>query len=145
MTGAGDPTEALDALPADSRDRLEAFTRALDRIDVDDTPLYVARVRQPRHRRAVETAELVAIESGLAATVAEARRVVIEAVIRQMGERQFRVWVGGVSMAPNMGPVDERVRIASSLGDAVTALVLGDRLEAHDAEELLGLWARLVP
>ena len=70
--------------------------------------------------------------------------MIIEAVIRAFGDRQFRIWVGGVSMAPNLGSVDERVRIASSLADAVTAMVLGDRLDAADSAELLGLWPRLV-
>jgi hypothetical protein len=118
---------------------------ALERVNADDLPLYVARVRQPRHRRAVETAELIAIESGLVDPVGAARHVVIEAIIRELGDRQFRVWIGGQAMAPNMGSVDERVRIAQSLGDAVTAMVLGDRLGADDAGELLGLWTRLLP
>jgi len=137
--------DPLDRLPDDARQRLDGFTRALDRVNLDDLPLYVARLRQPRHRRAVETAELVAIEGGLADTVDAARRVVIEQLIRGFAESQFRVWIGGVKMTPDMGPVDERVRVASSLGDAVTALVLGDRLDAADSGELLGLWSRLVP
>ena len=143
MTTA-EPLDPLDRLPDDARDRLDAFTEALDRINLDDLPLYVARVRQPRHRRAVETAELVAIDGGLADTVDAARRVVIEQIIRGFAESQFRVWIGGVQMAPGMGPVDERVRIASSLGDAVTALVLGDRIDAATSGELLGLWSRLL-
>ena len=143
MTEVGD-LAALDRLEPDTRTRLEAFARALDRAHIDDLPLYVARARQPRHRRAVESAELVAIESNLADAVEAARRVTIEAVIRAFGDRQFRIWVGGVNMAPNLGSVDERVRIASSLADAVTAMVLGDRLDAADSAELLGLWPRLL-
>ena len=46
-------------------------------------------------------------------------------------------------MAPNLGSVDDRVRIAESLGDAVTALVLDDRLDADVRGELLGLWSRI--
>jgi hypothetical protein len=137
--------DPLDRLTDDARRRLDAFTGALDRVNLDDLPLYVARLRQPRHRRAVETAELVAIEGGLADTVDAARRVVIEQIIRGFAESQFRVWIGGVKMTPDMGPVDERVRIAGSLGDAVTALVLGDRLDVATSGELLGLWSRLLP
>ena len=111
MTEVGD-LEPLDRLDAETRKRHEAFAEAVDRTHVDDLPLYVARVRQPRHRRAVETAELVAIESALTEPVEAARRVMIEAIIRMMTDRQFRVWVGGVAMAPNLGPVDQRVRIA---------------------------------
>ncbi len=145
MTATGDPADGPADLPEDARARLEAFSQALDRLNVEDLPLYLARGRRPRHRRAVETAELIAIESGLAGAVDAARHVVIEAVIRQFGEGQFRVWVGGVAMAPNLGPVDERLQIAGSLGEAVTALVLGDRLDADDSAELLGLWHRLLP
>jgi hypothetical protein len=142
VTGAPD---ALDRLPEDARKGLDALARAIDRLAVDDLPLYVARRRQPRHRRAVETAELVAIESGLSGVVAAARTAMIEGVLRQMADRQFRVWVGGVAMAPDLGPVDQRVRIAESIGNAVTALVLGDRLDASDRAQLLGLWDRLLP
>jgi hypothetical protein len=39
---------------------------------------------------------------------------------------------------------DAALRIARSLGDAVTALVLGDRLAAADSAELPGLWDRLL-
>jgi hypothetical protein len=145
MTTTVDSSDGLAGLPADARTRLDGFSRALDRLNVEDLPLYVARVRQPRHRRAVETAELVAIESGLVETVDAVRRVVIEQIMGRFGDSQFQVWMGGVKLAPNAGSVDERVQIARSLGDAVTAMVLGDRLEAHDLDELLGLWSRLLP
>ena len=142
MTAAGD---ALDGLPHDARQRVAAFAAAIDRLAVDDLSLYVARVRQPRHRRAVETAELVAIESGLGAVVGAARKAMIEGVLRQMADGQFRVWVGGVAMAPDQGPVDQRVRIAESIADAVTALVLQDHLDEADRGELIGLWERVLP
>lgn len=135
---------ALDRLDPGARARLDAFARALDRTHVDDLSLHVARVRQPRHRRAVERAELIAAEHGLVDVGGAARRVVIEAIVRIFNDRQLRVWIGGVNMAPNLGPVDERVRIASSIGDAVTALVLGDLLDPDVSDELLGLWSRLV-
>ncbi|MEA2518702.1 MAG: hypothetical protein QOF49_782 [Chloroflexota bacterium] len=144
MSAPDDTVDALAGLAPDARRRLDAFAKAVDRVNVEDLPLYVARARQPRHRRAVETAELVAIESGLATTVDAARHALIEAVFREFGARQFRVWLGGEAMAPSLGPVDERLRIAASLGEAVTALVLGDRLDAADSSELLGLWPRLL-
>jgi hypothetical protein len=141
----GGDLEALDRLEPDARARLDAFARALDRVHVDDLPLHVARVRQPRHRRAVEAAEVVAVENGLVEVVEAARRVMIEAIIRMFGDRQFRVWIGGVNMAPNLGPTDERIRIAESIADATTAIVLDGALDADDHGELLGLWARLIP
>jgi hypothetical protein len=139
------PGDALDRLPADARERLDAFARAVERIPVDDLPLHVARVRQPRHRRAVERSELVASEVGLGEALRAAREAMIGGLMRELANGQFRVWLGGVQMAPNLGPVDERVRIAQSVSDAVTAIVLGDRLEADVRAELLGLWDRLLP
>jgi hypothetical protein len=136
---------ALDGLPDDARERLEAFARALERIHVDDLPLHVARRRQPRHRRAVETAELVAIESGLDEAIRQARHAMIEGVIREYAAAQIRVSFAGLNAVGGGGPVEERVRVAESIADAVTALALWDRLDAADRGELVGLWERLLP
>jgi hypothetical protein len=142
MTTEGD---ALDGLPDDARERLDAFARALERIHVDDLPLHVARRRQPRHRRAVETAELVAIESGLDGAIRRARHAMIEGVIREYAAAQIRVSFAGLNSVGGGGPVEERVRVAESIADAVTALVLWDRLDAAERGELVGLWERLLP
>jgi hypothetical protein len=142
MTEAGDPTDELDRLPADTRAGLNEFSRALARLHVEDLVLYVASARQPRHRRAVETAEIIAIEVGLVGAVEAARRVIIEQIVRAFAVNQFQGWI---DMAPNLGSLDDRVVIARSVGEAVTALVLGDRLDADTRGELLGLWDRLLP
>jgi hypothetical protein len=138
-----DLSAAFDRLPEDARKRLEAFGRAIDHVHVDDLALYVARVRQPRHRRAVEAAELAATEAGLAEPLRAAREMAITSLMRTFAERQLRVWIGGVNMAPTLGPTDERIRIAESIADAVTAVALDGVLDADDRAELLGLWTRL--
>ena len=138
-----DTGDALERLPADARARLEAFAAALDRVHVDDLILHVARRRQPRHRRAVETAELAAIEHRLLEPIGAARRIVLEGVLRAFADAQLRVGLGGVNPIGG-GPVDDRVRVAESLSEAVTALVLWDRLDADTRGELLGLWDRLL-
>ena len=142
MTEAGGSNDDLDRLPADTRSRLDDFSRALDRLHVEDLVLYVATVRQPRHGRAVETAEIIAIEAGLVGAVESARRVIIEQVVRAFAVNQFQGWI---DMAPNLGSLDDRVLTARSVGEAVTALVLGDRLDSDTSGELLGLWDRLLP
>jgi hypothetical protein len=139
-----EPAAALDRLPADARDRLEALARAVDRIHVDDLVLHVARRRQPRHRRAVETAELAAVESGLVEPIAAARRLILEGVLRTYANAQLRVGIAGVNPLGG-GAVDDRVRVAESLSEATTALVLWDRLDADTRAELLGLWDRVLP
>lgn len=141
MSTTGD---ALDGLPVEARKRLETFARALDRVHVDDLPVYVARRRQPRHRRAVEAAELVAIESGLVEQVSAARRVLLDRVLRAFADAGFRVSYVGLNPVGG-APVEDRVRIAESIAEAVTAIVLWDRLDADTRGELLGLWDRLLP
>jgi hypothetical protein len=140
-----DPGEALDRLPTDARERLEAFARALDRIHVDDLSLHVARRRQPRHRRAVEAAELVGRESGLLDAVQAARRAVLDGVLRAYADAALRVSYVGINPVGGGGSVEDRVRVAESITDAVTGIVLWDRLDADVRGELLGLWDRLLP
>jgi hypothetical protein len=132
-------------LPTDARTRLDEFAGALDRVHVDDLGLYAARVRQPAHRRATEAAALAAATDGLTDTVDRVRRAIFDSVLREFASAQLRVSYLGPNTAPGLGPTDERVRIMQSLGDAVAAIVLWDRLDRHHRDELLGLWARLLP
>jgi hypothetical protein len=137
--------DALDRLPADARERLEAFAHALERIHVDDLPLYVARRRQPAHRRAVEASALVGRESGLGPSIDAARRAIREYVLRAYADAAFRPTIAGfAAMGPQADP-EERLRILASLDEAVGGLVLGERIDAHVRGELLGLWDRLLP
>jgi len=137
-------TDALDQLPSAARSRLEQFSRALERVHVDDLPLYATRARQPDHRRAVEAAALAAREAGLEASIDAARAAVIAFVGRQQSAASLRFSYGFEAAAPSGRPEDW-VRVMRSLGDAVTGVVLWDRLNEWDRLELLGEWARLLP
>jgi hypothetical protein len=138
-------TGDLDGLPAAARARLEQFSRALERVHVDDLPLYAVWARQPDHRRAVESAALAIREAKLDKALEAARSAVIEYVGRTYAGAQFRTsWVG-LNTAPGLGPTDDRVRVMRSIGDAVVALVAWDSLDGVDREELLGAWAKLLP
>ena len=140
MSDAGD---ALERLPDDARARLDGFARALERVHVDDLPGHVAWPREPGHRQAVERAAVVARAAGLEDVVDAARRALSEAILREYAGAQIRVSVFGLNSPASTG--EDSVRVLRSLGDAVTAIVLGDRLDAADQGELLGLWDRLLP
>ena len=56
----------------------------------------------------------------------------------------MRGTIMGTNITPPAGTNEDRVRMLESLGDAVTATILGDRLDPDDHSELLGLWARLL-
>jgi hypothetical protein len=136
--------DPLDGLAPEERARLETFRRAVERLHVDDLPLYAVRPRQPRHRRAVETAALIATEAGLTATTDAARAAMTEFIAAEYASAQLRTSWLGLNSAPSLGPTDDRVRVLQSISDAVTALVLWDRLDASDRGELLGVWERLL-
>jgi hypothetical protein len=140
-----DVLDALDRLPPAARSRLELFGRALERVHVDDLPLYTTRQRQPAHRRAVEAAALRAREAGLDDAIDAARTRLIDHVSHEYAAAQLRVSFVGLNSVPGLGPTDDRVRVMRSIGDAATAIVLWDEIDAADRAELLGLWARLLP
>jgi hypothetical protein len=137
--------DALERLPQGARSRLERFSQGLERVHVDDLPLYAVRQRQPDHRRAVETAALVAHESHLEESIDAARGALVDYISRQYAGAQLRVSYVGVNAAGGLGPTDDRVRVMRSLGDAAAAIVLWDKLDEADRAELLGQWARLLP
>lgn len=141
MAEVADP---LARLPTDARSRLEAFSAGLERVGIDELPLYAARMRQPEHRRALEQAALAARDAGLEAAVEAARAAVTEYIARQhaaSGPRlAFQFEAGGPAARP-----EDLVRVMRSVGDAVVALVLWDRLTDWDRVELLGEWATLLP
>jgi hypothetical protein len=136
--------DELDSLSVPARERLERFAAALERVHVDDLPLYAVRARQPAHRRAVERAAVRAAEAGLTAAIEAASSVVTSYVSRAYANAQFRTAYVGLNTAPGLGPADDRVGVMRSLNDAVTAIVLDDALDAADHAELVGGWARLL-
>ena len=145
MSEQDDDEQAIAALPAETRARLEAFAEALEHEGVNELPLHVARTDEDVHRRAVETAEIIAIETGLDAAAAAARRMLAESVMREYGQAIYRTSIFGMNTVPTLGPTDERVSVVRSLGDAVTAIVLGSHLDEATQAELIGLWDRLLP
>ncbi len=137
--------EGLDGLPPVARAQLESFTRALERLPVDDLPLYAVRTHGPEHLRSVDTAADVALGAGLAGPIRAAQEVLAAYVDRIYANAQLQTSIAGLNTAPGLGPIEDRVRVARSLGDAVTAIVLGDALDEADQAELMGAWDRLIP
>jgi len=137
--------DAIDRLPPDARKRLDVLAGAIERIPIDELPLYADRRFDDDHVAAVDRAKAVADEAGLTAGVEGAQRAMAEGVIQMMGASRFRASITGMNMSWSSGTDEDRVRMLESLGDAVTATILADRLDPEDHAELLGLWARLLP
>ena len=108
---------------------------------MDDLPLYAVR-EQPGHDRAVDAAAAIARKLGLDGPIEAARSAVVGYVGRQYAAGSLRFGYG-FEAGPSLGPTDDRVRVMRSLGDAISALVLWDRLDPEDLAELLGAWTNL--
>jgi hypothetical protein len=137
--------DALAGLPPNTRARLERFSGALERLNVDDLPLYAVRTREPGHSESLDRAAAIANDAGLTAAIDAAEAVVRAYIGRVYATAQFRTSVVGMNTAPGLGPTEDRVRVVRSLGDAVTAIVLDQRLDESDQTELMGAWERLIP
>jgi hypothetical protein len=139
-------TEGLAELPQEARARLELFSRALERVHVDDFPLYALRAaRGHDHGQSVAKAAVLTEEANLTAAIAAARAVVTDYIGRTYAGAQFRTGLVGLNTSPGLGPADDRVRVVRSLSEAITAIALGDALDEEDRAELLGAWGRLIP
>jgi hypothetical protein len=136
--------DAVNRLPDGTRRRLQGFAGRLERIQLEELPMYVVRPIEPGHGEAIERAETAAEERGLGGAVGEARTAMIEFVERRFTDAQYRPTIGGLNWGIGLGPTEDRVRVARSLGDAVGAVVLWDALDDPDRAELLGPWANLV-
>jgi hypothetical protein len=136
-----DRGDALDSLPADARARFDAFTAALERIDVGAMSLYAIPGDEAELQRAREAARAIARDRGLEPAVDAARQEVLAFVSEDYRETSAGLgYLGGTSPTVGFGAGDDRLRVMQSLSDAVLAVVLGDALDEDDRLELLGAW-----
>ena len=136
--------EATTDLPPDIRRRLAMFADRLERLRVDDLPMYAVRAIEPEHGRVVDEAELRAIESGRERVIEAARTSVADFIAGMFANAQYRPTMVGLNWGQSAGTTDDRVRIVVTLREAVTAIALWDVLDESDRAELLGAWANLI-
>jgi hypothetical protein len=122
---------------------LEAFWRRLERLRVEDMLALAAQPLDPAgHAAAVERANDEAQRAGLATAVAAATADVDAWVLDLFNRSTVQPgWMEANWGRP--GTTEDRANLAASLGEVVTALVLGDRISESDRDELLGPWASL--
>jgi len=138
----GDP---LAQLSPEARARFDAFTAALERIDVGAMSLYAIPGDEAEMERAREAARAVARERGLESAIEGARGQVLAFVAEDYRETSAGLgYLGGTSPTVGFGAGDDRLRVMQSLADAVFAVVLDDALDSDDRDELLGGWDELL-
>jgi hypothetical protein len=123
---------------------VERFWQRLERLRVEDMVAMAARpLDEASHAEAVRRATEAAQGSSIASTVAEATADVDAWVLAMFNRSTAQPgWMEANWGRP--GTVEDRANLAASLGEVVTALLLGDRLREADRDELLGPWAGLV-
>jgi hypothetical protein len=95
------------------------------------------------HREAVGRATDEARRAGLGTSIAAATHDVDDYVVGLYNRSTVQPgWMEANWGRP--GTVEDRVNLAASLGEVVTALLLGDRISEADRDELLGPWESLV-
>ena len=134
---AGRPT--IEAMPD-----LQAFLQRVERQRAEDLLPRAARpLDEAAHADALAAAAQAARAGGLQAQVAESQRLVDRWVIELFNSSHLPLgWWEANWGRP--GTTADRANLAQSLGEAVTAVILGDRLDPGDRDELLGAWADLV-
>jgi hypothetical protein len=126
----------------DSR-ALARFWDRLERLRVEDM---LARTAQPvdeaAHAAALDRAHEAAARTGLSDALGSATAGVDDWVVRLFNRSTVQPgWMEANWGRP--GTVGDRANLAASLGEAATALLLGDQISAEDRDELLGAWADL--
>jgi len=123
---------------------VDAFWKRLERLRVEDMLGLAARpFDEATHAAAVERATEDARRAGLTATIVAARADVDTYVLALFNRSTVQPgWLEANWGRP--GTVEDRANLAASLGEVVTALLLGDRISESDRGELLGPWESLV-
>ena len=132
-------------LPADVGRRLAGFLDRIERLRIEDLPIFAAvPLDAAAHARAVDAARTAAAERRREDLLTEIRRQSNEWVARLFSRQQYYPEWYGPSMGRSVGNVDDRVKLARSLADAVTGLMVWDVLDEADLDELIGPWVTLI-
>ena len=123
---------------------VETFWQRLERLRVEDMLSLAARpLDDAAHEAAVDRAGDAARTSHLDGRITAARRDVDAWVIELYNRSTVQPgWMEANWGRP--GTVGDRANLAESLGEAVTALLLDQKLSEADRDELLGPWAALL-
>jgi hypothetical protein len=123
------------ALPPDLRHRLEQFLQRVDRLRVEDLPMFATRpLDQAGYDESLNAATHAAFDYGRRATIDEVHREAIASLGRHIG-RQIDM-TAGTTM--------DLIRLRESLTACLTALVLWDVLDDAYRGHLIGPWAALI-
>jgi hypothetical protein len=123
---------------------VDAFWKRLERLRVEDMLSLAARpFDEAAHAAALDRATEEARRAGLTKTIAAATADVDAWVLSLFNLSTVQPgWLEANWGRP--GTIEDRANLAASLGEVVTALLLGERISEADRGELLGPWDLVV-
>jgi hypothetical protein len=139
-----DASDPFRRLPSEVRRRLTEFIGRLERLPVEEMVALAARPLDPdQHAHAIAVADEAARESLRGDALDRVRSDADEFVVRLFNRSNVQPgWYEANWGRP--GSATDRANLATSLGEALTALVVWDRLDDGDRDQLLGAWGGLV-
>jgi hypothetical protein len=139
-----DPEDVFRRLPADDRRRLARFVERLERTSVEMMLTLAARpLDAGAHAASIDRADQAARDCLRTDAVAQVRADADEWVLRLYNSSTTQPgWYEANWGRP--GTAGDRANLAASMGDALIALVVWDRLDEEDRDELLGPFATLL-
>jgi hypothetical protein len=139
----GASTDALHALRADERARLERFAMAFERVDASRYPAFTEVAPGPEVAAAQERALEVLRGGARRAAVRAAVDAFVDAAAQAYSRRMSLTDVFLLFQAnPESGA--DRARFLATVERAVVGLILWDELDADDLAALLGPWSALM-
>ena len=138
-----DVLDALAALSAEERRRLEHFAQAFDRLDAGSYAMFAARPDEA----AVEAAQLEAIAHIASGRRREAVRAAVKAFVDEATvaySRRFALPDTVLLYQSLPDRADDRVRFLASVERAVVGLILWDELDDEILATLIGPWSAFV-
>jgi hypothetical protein len=133
------------ALPPDVRRRLEQFLQRLDRLRVEDLPMFAAvSLDKDGYEESVRAASRAAFEANRRGVLDQVHRDADAWLNRLFSRHQFYPEWAGPQMGMIAGTVGDRIRLAEALKSVLSALVLWDILDETYRENLVGAWAALI-
>jgi hypothetical protein len=134
-----------ETLPSNVQAGLESFLKRVERLRIEDLPMFAAApLDQEAYDESVTAATRAAFDTDRREILEEGHRAASRWLDRLYSQQQFYPEWAGPAMSRSVGTAADLTRLRRSMLDAISALVLWDVLDEAYRDELIGPWAALI-